>query len=557
VSSGDSSQAPPDRIQWEIDRLADAEVDVEAGQEDGLWVMRFKLPFAGKLHDFKVLFPADYPEIQPTIYGPPGMLPRHQNPRQGSLCLVDNEVNWWRPWRPALDLVRQLETLLRATEEGHDSVVAQEAPMAEPLTGHLPYRDDLTVLVPDALLGDTIGASAGTFRLLRVNKHLHVIAEVHDTARKKIVGAEEAILRLTTDQGAVGGWVELAETPTVADLIDTLKAGSRRALETRATWKGKAKDGRRARRRRQSHITGITFFEEGPRQGERRRTWVFADTEVGADGSVLWAEDRPIRAQAISQPQRLQRIPELDGLQAFRVVLVGAGSLGAQVAVELAKGGVGRLEIYDDDVYEPGNSVRHVLPVTAAGRYKAHAVADTCCDLNPYCHARGHAATVGHSRGDPAELLDIVADADLIIETTGSHTVTRLLRRRARTTGATVVTAALSMGGFGGRVVVLRAGGPCWDCFLRAQEAGTIPFPEEGPRHDQTPFGCSHPAASCAGFDVAHLAAITARMSIQALLRVAYPALDHDWTVVNFRPGSTPVQQGSLVALPDCPMGMH
>lgn len=301
----------------------------------------------------------------------------------------------------------------------------------------------------------------------------------------------------------------------------------------------------------------MTFFEEGSGQGERRRTWVFAETETRPGAGADWVHGTPIRSQAIGNRQRQQRIPELDGLEDARIVMVGAGSLGSPVAVELAKSGAGRLDIVDPDIYEPGNSVRHILPVTAAGRYKAHEVAAACHALNPSCDVRGHAGVVGHPSGDADFVYELISDADLLIDTTGTHAITRLLRRRAATIGIPVLTAALSMGGFGGRAVVLQPGGPCWDCFLRAQDAGIIPIPDEGPRHDTTPFGCSHPAASCAGFDVVHLAAVTARMAVQALMRTHYPKPDHDWTILNFRPGSPPVQQGALHPDPGCPMSAH
>lgn len=556
MSSGASSGALPDRIQWEVDRFVEADVEIAVNQEEDLWVGSFARPFQGALRDFKVVFPRDYPEVGPIVKGPPGLLPRHQNPESGSLCLVDNETNWWRTWLSAMDLVRQLDTLLRATEEGWASVVAQEAPVAEPLTGHLAYRADRTVLVPDALLVDALGANAGTFRLLRINEHLYVVSELHDTAHKTVARAEPSVVALTRDQGAVGGWVQLDETPTVADLTDKLKAASGRALDQRNTWKAKPKAGQRARPQQRTRMTGVTFLEEGPAQGERRRAWVFAETQPVAPATVGWTQDRPIRAQAISDAQRRERIPELDGLGDVCVILVGAGSLGSGVGVELAKG-VGELHIIDYDVYEPGNAVRHVLSVTDAGRPKSEALAELCRWLNPFCRARGYATAVGLPDGDPDWMVSMIEDADLIVETTGSHSVTRLLRRRAAEVGIPLITAALSVGGFGGRAVVLRPGGPCWDCFLGGQDRGDIPLPDEGPHHDRTPFGCSHPAASCAGFDVTHLAAVTARMAVQATLRTGYPPLDHDWTVLNFRPGSIPVQQGILAPDAACPKANH
>ena len=67
-----------------------------------------------------------------------------------------------------------------------------------------------------------------------------------------------------------------------------------------------------------------------------------------------------------------------------------------------------------------------------------------------------------------------------------------------------------------------------------------------------TPYGCSHPAASCAGFDVTELAANLARTAVRAAATTDYPALDFDWAIINFRPGAVRWTQGMLKPLPGC-----
>jgi hypothetical protein len=54
-----------------------------------------------------------------------------------------------------------------------------------------------------------------------------------------------------------------------------------------------------------------------------------------------------------------------------------------------------------------------------------------------------------------------------------------------------------------------------------------------------------------------HLAACTTRMAVQLLDTHGYSKLDHDWVVLNFRPGSTPVAQGSFSIDPACPLAVH
>jgi len=64
------------------------------------------------------------------------------------------------------------------------------------------------------------------------------------------------------------------------------------------------------------------------------------------------------------------------GLAIKRAVLIGAGSLGGEVAVLLARAGVGRLVLVDNDVIEAVNIGRHVLGAGALGEFKVNALRD-------------------------------------------------------------------------------------------------------------------------------------------------------------------------------------
>ena len=73
-----------------------------------------------------------------------------------------------------------------------------------------------------------------------------------------------------------------------------------------------------------------------------------------------------------------------------------------------------------------------------------------------------------------------------------------------------------------------------------------------GPRSNVTPVGCSHPAFSGAGFDATELAAITARVVVQATYLTPYPPLEYDWAIITFR-GHPRWQSGKLERHPNCP----
>lgn len=65
------------------------------------------------------------------------------------------------------------------------------------------------------------------------------------------------------------------------------------------------------------------------------------------------------------------------------VVLVGVGSVGSFVAMELARSGVGAFVLIDTDILEIHNICRHQCGFDDLGRYKVDAVKDKILNINP------------------------------------------------------------------------------------------------------------------------------------------------------------------------------
>jgi molybdopterin/thiamine biosynthesis adenylyltransferase len=247
---------------------------------------------------------------------------------------------------------------------------------------------------------------------------------------------------------------------------------------------------------------------------------------------------------------RDERIPELRGLDECRFVVVGGGTLGGPLAVELAKAGAGEVHVVDFDHYDLNNAVRHILRAHDAGLEKASAVAAQAERMSPFTRAVGWDFAVGIGTDASEVTRKLVERADVVIDVTASHSITRLLHRRASEAGKPLVAATLTAGGYGGRVLVLGGASPCLDCFLLAQDGGAVPRPQEGPTSNVTPFGCSHPAASCAGFDALEVVAVASRIAVQASGKTAYPPLELDWVVVNLRSAERRWEQGTLRGIP-------
>ncbi|MBB4571228.1 molybdopterin-synthase adenylyltransferase MoeB [Rhizobium leucaenae] len=98
----------------------------------------------------------------------------------------------------------------------------------------------------------------------------------------------------------------------------------------------------------------------------------------------------PLSSDEIARYQRHILLPEVGGagqqrLKAARVLVIGAGGLGAPVLQYLAAAGVGTLGIADDDRVSLSNLQRQVIHDTGTiGELKTQSAADAIARLNPH-----------------------------------------------------------------------------------------------------------------------------------------------------------------------------
>jgi len=535
----------PGRRELELRHVQELDRDATDEVQDGHLQINTKALYRDKNVPVTIEFPADFPFVPPTLRGPAGLIERHQNPLHGNFCLINNEEHWWRPDYTASLLLEELQLLLQASEAG--DVAAGEAPLPEPLSGHISKRKEMVVLVFDEVMSLDLAAESGTFTLERKNDHQWVLSELRTEDGEVLAALPDELrawLKVGGDGRVDGRWTSLPTPSPVTGAADIHEA-ARAAMHDAVTSPPS-----RVPRARRSVWSAVTFTEQGPELNRTRRNWFFYESTTGPKGGLA-GPGPPIITQALSRAVRNARLKELVGLEGYRFLVVGAGAIGGQVVVELAKAGIGHIDVVDHDTYDTGNAVRHPLPISAGGLGKAEQLAALARQFNPFTRVDSHPVRFGESTEARVLADELVQAADLVIDATGLHSVTRLLHRRTAEAGKLgLLSAALSVGGYGGRVLVLRGTTPCFDCFL-ADKA--IPRPAEGEPDVTTPYGCSHPTASCAGFDALELAANTARTAMRLVPGIAYPALDFDWAVINFRPEFDRCTQGQLTAQPDCP----
>ncbi len=77
-------------------------------------------------------------------------------------------------------------------------------------------------------------------------------------------------------------------------------------------------------------------------------------------------------------------ILESDVMLGKGAILIGCGSVGSLVAVELAKAGVGRFLLVDNDIFAYHNICRHQCGIYDVGKRKADALAERILQINPH-----------------------------------------------------------------------------------------------------------------------------------------------------------------------------
>jgi molybdopterin/thiamine biosynthesis adenylyltransferase len=87
---------------------------------------------------------------------------------------------------------------------------------------------------------------------------------------------------------------------------------------------------------------------------------------------------------------RIAPLFDVGSLGDARVLIAGCGSGGGQVALQLTMSGVRRFSLYDSDVLEPENVIRHVCGRRYLGQKKVDAVADVLLDRNTALEIERH-----------------------------------------------------------------------------------------------------------------------------------------------------------------------
>jgi molybdopterin/thiamine biosynthesis adenylyltransferase len=170
----------------------------------------------------------------------------------------------------------------------------------------------------------------------------------------------------------------------------------------------------------------------------------------------------PVRQQLFS---RMQGIFETDVLAKKKVMIVGLGSGGSPIALELVKSGVQHFVLVDHDRLEIGNIARHVCGLSDLGRYKTLAVKDLLLDKNPYAQVRTLQVSAAWRERDTFEQL--IQDMDVVICATDNRESRLFLNRLCVEGDKVCLYGGAFRRAYGGQVLrVVPHISICYQCFL-------------------------------------------------------------------------------------------
>jgi adenylyltransferase/sulfurtransferase len=188
--------------------------------------------------------------------------------------------------------------------------------------------------------------------------------------------------------------------------------------------------------------------------------------------------------------QQLQRyarhivLPEIGGigqakLLASKVLVVGAGGLGAPLLLYLAAAGVGTIGVVDDDRVDLSNLQRQVIHATGRiGQPKVESARRALAEVNPEVAIVPHEVRLGLKN-----VMALIADYDVIADGSDNFETRFLLNDACHMAGKTLVSAAILR--FEGQIATFKShlgpDYPCYRCLYREPPPpGMTPTCSEG-----------------------------------------------------------------------------
>lgn len=499
----------------------------------------------GRMFHMLAEYPGTYPYFPPHVVLLNHEYARHQNPTGKNLCLLAREGRDWEPGNDTLaGLLKYQFPVIHAinTLQCHDErVVDEEDRVGEALSSFVPAASGASIIVPDDIPSSEL--TCGQMDVLaRPLDHDFdkspsingMVSAIRDRRGTTVVKA--AVKAPAFKEKVAGFWLRLPDRPSsqVARKPKLLVELMSASVPEFVSALNRAKAG---------HVLALGFVypdELGWRQTSD--DWLFlcirvqrpAKRSQGAKYQIAFLSTDWGGPSAL-----IRRAPALKALHDKSVFMIGLGSIGSPMAMQLARAGVKNLDLLDCDSLQVGNTIRWALGWEYAAAHKATAMADHIAAHYPYTQAKPHDMYIGgpNAVGDASDyerLRCLAESSDLIVDASANHRVSHFLSDLAKELEIPFLWLTTTHGAAGGVVgrVIPKQGSGCWQCFQYALADESIPLPADTGAEEIQPGGCSQATFIGAGVDSDEVAILASRLAVATLAKhscSSYP--DFLWNV--------------------------
>lgn len=387
------------KLDWGFTEANDVRVDFDITVND-------------KVHEAVLVYPALFPQAPAYVRPrkPDEAWSAHQYPSTGTLCLEWGPDNW-HPGVTGADLVVSTHKLLAFEKFGPALGVA--APSRHELTLGQRVRFESQRFLITQQLQAALEASSRTAPVLLSVGTLHrrpelvaVATQLGDDVAPTLLGVPKEI----ADPTAFSSWVRKGyvvwcdEWATLPKPIKD-QAAIRDFLKAKSCWPWPDDELQ----------SGFLLLAD---EQLRLRPIALTSKTEGSTAYDYFPVDSNDKGQ-VRQPERNAPLANK------KVAIVGLGSVGSKVAVSLARSGMTRFLLIDDDILKPSNLTRNQLDWSSMGYDKVDAVQSAIQLVQPSAEVmcRTYRFAGQESSSYNTTVLEQIAACDLVIDATANPKV--------------------------------------------------------------------------------------------------------------------------------------
>lgn len=268
---------------------------------------------------------------------------------------------------------------------------------------------------------------------------------------------------------------------------------------------------------------------------------------------IIWYENVDVPDPEVRLPSSYVE------LENKSVGIIGCGSIGAKIAASLARSGIGKFVLIDDDILMPGNIVRHDLDTRGAGHHKVIALKDRLKGISPNCKVISRQIALGgqESASSAASALEQLNDCDVIIDATAAPEAFNKCAAIATLKKKCLVWAEVFAGGIGGMIVRARPNIDPPPFAARRQvyswcEERGVPWTADATRYDAQEEG--QPTLVADDGDVSVIAAHATRFVTDILTQTEESIFPYSAYMIGLKAGwmfSQPFQTEPIILNPE------